>query len=143
VVANLVVSYFRGEVAPANPFGGATLEWSVSSPPPDFNFPVIPRVTSPYPMWDAADREQDREVLARGERTLTIGHETQATTVHQAEWDEILAMPSSSPWPIVVAAMTAAVFTSLLIGQWVLAAACAGVGLLVLTAWHAKEPLEA
>ena len=39
----------RGAKAPANPWGGATLEWTVSSPPPTENFHEIPVVTKgPY-----------------------------------------------------------------------------------------------
>src|SRR5437763_3934281 len=42
LVANLVVSYFRGVPAGPDPFGGATLEGSTSSPPPPCNYPVLP-----------------------------------------------------------------------------------------------------
>jgi len=39
----------RGEPAPANPWGGTTLEWTTASPPPTENFDIIPEVTSgPY-----------------------------------------------------------------------------------------------
>jgi cytochrome c oxidase subunit 1 len=49
LVVNLVVSIRRGAVAPANPWGGKTLEWQVSSPPPTENFHEIPVVTrGPY-----------------------------------------------------------------------------------------------
>ena len=42
----------RGRMAGANPWDAATLEWSVSSPPPPYNFAVIPRVASRYPLWE-------------------------------------------------------------------------------------------
>jgi cytochrome c oxidase subunit 1 len=42
----------RGEVAGPNPWGAPTLEWSIPSPPPDYNFAVVPTVTSRYPLWD-------------------------------------------------------------------------------------------
>jgi cytochrome c oxidase subunit 1 len=46
---NLVVALFRGEKAPANPWGGVTLEWTIPSPPPVENFHEIPTVTGrPY-----------------------------------------------------------------------------------------------
>ena len=46
---NLVRSAFAGEKAPANPWGGATLEWRTGSPPPHDNFEKIPEVTKgPY-----------------------------------------------------------------------------------------------
>jgi cytochrome c oxidase subunit 1 len=49
LVVNLLVSLRRGAPAPANPWGGLTLEWQVSSPPPADNFETIPVVThGPY-----------------------------------------------------------------------------------------------
>lgn len=39
----------NGEPAPANPWGGTTLEWQVPSPPPLLNFDTLPVVTAgPY-----------------------------------------------------------------------------------------------
>ena len=35
----------------ANPWNAATLEWSISSPPPVYNFAVVPTVTSRLPLW--------------------------------------------------------------------------------------------
>ena len=44
----LAISLFRGRPAPANPWGGATLEWHCSSPPPYYNFERAPVVGDPY-----------------------------------------------------------------------------------------------
>jgi cytochrome c oxidase subunit 1 len=49
---NLIWSYFRGNVAGADPWDAWTLEWSASSPPPVYNYAVIPRVRSRRPLWD-------------------------------------------------------------------------------------------
>ena len=47
--ANLAWALVRGERAGRNPWGAATLEWQVSSPPPAENFEKIPEVTKgPY-----------------------------------------------------------------------------------------------
>ena len=49
LIINLIVSLKRGDKASANPWGGRTLEWTVSSPPPAENFHEIPVVTTgPY-----------------------------------------------------------------------------------------------
>ncbi|MFO0012460.1 MAG: cbb3-type cytochrome c oxidase subunit I [Planctomycetota bacterium] len=50
VVAGLVLlhSLFYGKRAPKNPWGGATLEWECSSPPPHDNFSTAPSVDDPY-----------------------------------------------------------------------------------------------
>jgi cytochrome c oxidase subunit 1 len=51
-LANLVFSYFGGSNAGNDPWDGWTLEWSVSSPPPVYNFASIPAVASRRPLWD-------------------------------------------------------------------------------------------
>jgi cytochrome c oxidase subunit 1 len=47
--ANLIQGVRKGRKVGANPWGGATLEWTVPSPPPEHQFPVIPEVAGgPY-----------------------------------------------------------------------------------------------
>jgi cytochrome c oxidase subunit 1 len=46
---NLFRSLRKGALAPMNPWGGETLEWKISSPPPVENFETIPVITKgPY-----------------------------------------------------------------------------------------------
>jgi len=51
-VANLLWSYFHGETVGSDPWDAWTLEWSTSSPPPVYNFAIIPEVRSRRPLWD-------------------------------------------------------------------------------------------
>ena len=51
-VCNLVWSYFQGRRAGNDPWDAWTLEWTTSSPPPDYNFAVLPEVRSRRPLWD-------------------------------------------------------------------------------------------
>jgi cytochrome c oxidase subunit I len=51
-VGNLVWSFFRGELAGNDPWDAWTLEWSTSSPPPDYDFATVPVVHSRRPLWD-------------------------------------------------------------------------------------------
>jgi cytochrome c oxidase subunit I len=51
-VTNLLWSYFKGRAAGNDPWDAWTLEWSTSSPPPDYNFAVEPIVHSRRPLWD-------------------------------------------------------------------------------------------
>ena len=44
---NLAVSLWRGARAPANPWQSRTLEWQVSSPPPEENFSTTPQIVGP------------------------------------------------------------------------------------------------
>jgi cytochrome c oxidase subunit 1 len=48
VAVYLLHSLFAGARAPANPWGGATLEWACSSPPPVSNFERPPIAGDPY-----------------------------------------------------------------------------------------------
>ena len=49
MVYNLVMGVRKGEVAPANPWNGSTLEWQIPSPPPLENFDEAPTVKeNPY-----------------------------------------------------------------------------------------------
>jgi cytochrome c oxidase subunit I len=48
IAGYLIHSLFRGRRAPANPWGGASLEWRTPSPPPHDNFPEPPPVGDPY-----------------------------------------------------------------------------------------------
>jgi cytochrome c oxidase subunit I len=51
-VVNFVWAYFKGKPAGDDPWDAWTLEWSTSSPPPDYNFAQIPVVRSRRPLWD-------------------------------------------------------------------------------------------
>ena len=51
-----------GEIAGDNPWDAPTLEWSIPSPPPEYNFAQIPMVTSRYPLWDLTHPERTAEI---------------------------------------------------------------------------------
>ena len=61
---NVSKSRRSGAPAGANPWDAPTLEWAVPSPPPPYNFAVIPTVASRHPLWE--DRLDESEgALAR------------------------------------------------------------------------------
>jgi cytochrome c oxidase subunit I len=143
IFGNLVWSRLRGAPAGADPFHGGTLEWTIPSPPPEYNFAVIPTVSSAYPNWDEDDRRADVKRLARGEMTFDAGHETPTSTVRDGAPDEVLDMPSESPWPLTLGVCVAGVFAMALIGHYVIASIFVGLALLALAAWHSQEPQTA
>ncbi|MEI9975828.1 MAG: cytochrome c oxidase subunit I [Ignavibacteriota bacterium] len=52
LVWNIVQSVRRDAPAGNDPWDGWTLEWSTTSPPPEYNFAVLPEVRSSRPLWD-------------------------------------------------------------------------------------------
>jgi cytochrome c oxidase subunit 1 len=61
--AIFVFNFFRsrrnGEIAGSNPWGAGTLEWTIPSPPPEYNFAVLPQVTSRYPLWEGNEKDAE------------------------------------------------------------------------------------
>ncbi len=51
-VINVVRSLAAGEVAGSDPWDAWTLEWTTTSPPPEYNFAAAPEVHSRRPLWD-------------------------------------------------------------------------------------------
>ncbi|MGH7658237.1 MAG: cytochrome c oxidase subunit I, partial [Gemmatimonadales bacterium] len=84
--------------APADPWNGATLEWSIPSPPQEFNFPEIPVVHSRDPLWEAR-----RERGGPAPEPVRVSGEG----IH---------MPNPSFWPAVAAIGVAVVFSGFVAG---------------------------
>ncbi len=121
---NVMWSLRNGTPAGANPWDAPTLEWSVPSPAPPYNFQVIPHVASRHPLWeDRLDESSDRSVLTRG-YLLDHGRETLATSVLDAEPDIILKMPGDSFAPLSLALALGVFFVGLILHS----PACSGVG---------------
>ncbi|HXJ43113.1 MAG TPA: cytochrome c oxidase subunit I, partial [Bryobacteraceae bacterium] len=51
-LGNLIWSSTRGQTAGGDPWDAWTLEWSTTSPPPAYNYAMIPVVRSRRPLWD-------------------------------------------------------------------------------------------
>jgi cytochrome c oxidase subunit 1/cytochrome c oxidase subunit I+III len=143
LLANLVVSYYRGAEAGPDPWHGPTLEWTTSSPPPPYNYAVIPYATSAYPNWDHEDRAVDRDKLASGILVLQEGHEQPAVGTVDGRFDEIVEMPHDSPWPALLGLSLLLLFLALVMGKFGVAGILGIVCVAVLFGWHSKEPQEA
>jgi cytochrome c oxidase subunit 1 len=108
----------NGEPAGKNPWGGSGLEWAISSPPPVYNFSVMPEVVSRLPLWSTREMKEIPDVPP-----------------------EPVHVPAGSFWPIVsaIGIVTTAV-GAVLSTLWVV---LVGAGILVLSiyAWS-FEPFE-
>jgi cytochrome c oxidase subunit 1 len=51
-IINVIYSLRSGPEAGDDPWDGWTLEWTTSSPPPEYNFEKLPVVRSSRPLWD-------------------------------------------------------------------------------------------
>ncbi|MDQ6736947.1 MAG: cytochrome c oxidase subunit I [Gemmatimonadota bacterium] len=101
-IVNIIHSRRHGVKSGPNPWSASTLEWSIPSPPPVYNFEVIPVVSSPDPLWDQLD-EDIHGGADDPSRTLTEGRETLATTMMDARPEAILHMAEDSIWPLLLA----------------------------------------
>jgi cytochrome c oxidase subunit I+III len=121
-VINVLVSYRRGATAGDNPWDAPTLEWATSSPPPPYNFVVIPTVASRHPLWESRLGEA-AEVHSYPHAGLVLDHgrETVGTTALDGQPNIILKMPKDSFAPFILALTLTAIFTGLVLHLWWLA----------------------
>ncbi len=112
---NLFISARRGMPSGSNPWDAPTLEWSVPSPVPAYNFAIIPVVASRHPLWEDRLAESPERSTLTGGYLLDQGRETLATTVLDAEPDLILKMPGDTYAPLALALALAVVFVGLIL----------------------------
>ncbi|HEX6534533.1 MAG TPA: cytochrome c oxidase subunit I [Gemmatimonadaceae bacterium] len=147
-VVNVIVSLRRGAPAGPNPWDAGTLEWATPSPPPPYNFAVIPTVRSSYPLWE--DRLPPSGETARGEERSSVfrgpvlddKRETLGTSPLEADTMSVLRMPEDSPWPFLLTVALALVFYGAVFGVWWLAIAGAAGVLATLAGWFWPRSLE-
>jgi cytochrome c oxidase subunit 1/cytochrome c oxidase subunit I+III len=120
-LVNVVKSHRSGALAGNNPWDAPTLEWATTSPPPPYNFVVIPTVQSRHPLWEDRLNEPGERSRAHAGLVLDHGRETVGTSPLDAEPDIILKMPKDSFAPIILALALTAIFTGLALHVWWLA----------------------
>ena len=118
-IANVLWSRRHGAVAPRNPWGASSLEWASTSPPPDYNFVTIPRVSSRDPLWDSRDpvsgRDDMQDTASLPEwRVLDKGKESLGSSSLDSNPQGVLRMPDDSLAPLVLSLSLAALFYALL-----------------------------
>lgn len=134
VFVNVAASLRRGAPAGPNPWRAGGLEWLIPSPPPCYNFVVIPIVGSRHPLWEADLGHPGLSILDRG-YALADGRQTMATSVLDGEPDGVLNMPGDSLLPLALALTMTAFFAGLLVHWWIFAGVAAAACLAILGAW--------
>jgi cytochrome c oxidase subunit I+III len=113
-VANAFLSARRGALAGADPWGGSTLEWTIPSPPPPYNFDFTPVVEDLTPGWSRAGRAKVADGLALDRRELLM------TSPVEAVPDSRQKSPTPSIWPLAAALATSAMFIGSIFTPWAL-----------------------
>jgi cytochrome c oxidase subunit I len=140
---NIAISAKRGRIAGPDPWGAPTLEWSVPSPPPGYNFAVIPTIESRHPLWEHwLDETPARSRLDEG-LLLDHGRETIGTTALDGMPNLILEMPSDTIAPFALACGLALAFASALFHAWWMVGLGGAVVAGALIAWFRPRPLHA
>jgi cytochrome c oxidase subunit 1 len=124
-VVNVILTFVKKRPAPeevADPWDGRSLEWSISSPPPEYNFAEIPHVEARDDWWHRKYTEDSEGRLVRlpsgGADDGDPPHESTAVAAadaggavataahggHDAHDGHGIHMPSPSFYPLVVAA---------------------------------------
>jgi hypothetical protein len=141
---NVWKSLKAGAPAGANPWDAPTLEWATSSPPPPYNFAVIPTVASRHPLWE--DRLGDEAAASSISRGMLLDHgkETIGTSALDAAPDMILEMPEDSYAPVLLTVGLSILFVGMLAKLWLVV----GTGVVLIAAalvfwmWPRRQLLE-
>ncbi len=68
--ADVAISTLRRKSVPDNPWGGYSLEWLTSSPPPEFNFYRLPAIRSARPAIDALSPYDELRVTGSDDKVM-------------------------------------------------------------------------
>jgi cytochrome c oxidase subunit 1 len=110
--ANLWWARRHGAIAGDDPWGGNTLEWATPSPPPEYNFEMIPMVDSRSPLWTSPGRLPAVTGLRTDLRDVLI------TSAFDADIDHRHLQPRHSIWPFYLGLATAFTFIVGIFTPW-------------------------
>ncbi|HZU05491.1 MAG TPA: cytochrome c oxidase subunit I [Chloroflexota bacterium] len=120
---NAGMSLRRGALAGNDPWDGRTLEWAIPSPPPPYNFAVIPTVRGRDAWW--------LEKYGRGARTRAQAPASTAQqsshNPHGTEEAHDIHMPDPSYYPVITALGLTLFAAGFIFGWWL-----SGIGLLLM-----------
>ncbi len=145
-LVNLAWSGGRGRRAGPNPWGGDTLEWLETSPPPEAQFPRIPVVTSRNPLWDqatfVAPDPPTARVLSALDEAPTRWRGGLVVSPARAVPVAIVHLPSSTIFPFVLSVGFLLLFAAALLDSVTLAALGAVVSIVGVVGWFWPQASE-
>jgi cytochrome c oxidase subunit 1 len=100
-IINVVMSWRNQVPAGDNPWDAGTLEWSMASPPPHYNFGKVPTVHSDRPLWD--ENHEGGPIVSQAK--LVGDHAPH------------VKMPPPSYWPLFAAISLVVVWAGFLFGH--------------------------
>ena len=100
-LVNAIVSKSRGKIAGNDPWDARTLEWTISSPPPEYNFAEVPEVHSRDDFWHQKYTEDDEGRLVPLPSGGADAHD--APAVHDQHDGHGIHLPSPSYYPLITA----------------------------------------
>jgi cytochrome c oxidase subunit I len=145
-LVNWIWARHRGEPAGDDPWNADSLEWSTTSPPPDWNFAAIPVVASRHPLWDQKPLPYARSGTDTATRSLgeegALMHETPETTGLDARPEASLPLPHPTYLPFVLAFGIAVFFAGLMIKATLVGAIGVLFALVGLTWWAWRTDID-
>jgi cytochrome c oxidase subunit I len=144
LIVNVWKSLKAGARAGNNPWDAPTLEWATSSPPPPYNFAVLPTVASRHPLWEHRLGEEPATSSLDKGLLLDEGKEMIGTSALDAQPDMILEMPEDSYAPVLLTVGLSILFVGLLCKAWTIVslAIVVSAAALLLWMWPRRELLE-
>jgi cytochrome c oxidase subunit 1 len=101
LVFNVLRSLRTGKIAGDNPWQADTLEWSLSSPPPVYDFLELPVVEGRHALWDRSEAAPFVTGMRTDIREVLITDVMDAEPIHKMD------VPEPSIWPFITAVTTA------------------------------------
>jgi cytochrome c oxidase subunit I+III len=138
-LVNVLWSRRHGAEAGPNPWRADSLEWATSSPPPEYNFAVVPVVAGRHPLWDQPTSAASAPGADASARSLGLEGAAERLTPVTTGLDTVsesdLRVPDPTALPCLLALGIAVFFAGLLVSAALVLALGALLGLVGLARW--------